>query len=439
MWRAALIVTTLAACGTGTPPRSAFESLHYADAPPPPDPSNRYADDSAAAKLGQELYFDGRLSGQLLDPDNGTLAGSLGNRGEPGLVSCASCHVPTSGFVDTRSPGQQISLAAQWTARKAPMLLEAGFVSLFNWDGARDSMWRQTIGVMESKGEFNSGRLFIAEQLFQLYRGDYEAIFGAMPPLDDAARFAAITPGSAGCANAMSTSESYRCHGMPGDGAEYDGLAPDDQIAVTRVMVNAAKAIAAYQRQLRCGASRFDAWVDGNDSALSDSELRGAALFIGKAHCADCHSGPNLTDNQFHNVGLAPKHVAQAFVDDGDDGAEAGLAKALTDPLNVKSPFSDGDDGRLPASVPAGMAGAFRTPSLRCAATHPSFMHTGQIRTLADTVTFFDGGGDLLGSYPGKSELLPLRLSDAEQADLTAFLRALQGAGPDAALLSFPR
>ena len=180
-----------------------------------------------------------------------------------------------------------------------------------------------------------------------------------------------------------------------------------------RVMVNAAKAIAAYQRQLRCGDSRFDKWIDGDDAALDASELRGAALFIGKAHCTDCHSGPNLTDYQFHNVGLAPKHVAQAFVDDGDVGAGTGLAGLATDPLNVRSAFSDGDDGRLPASVPATMAGAFRTPSLRCDATHPSFMHTAQLRTIAEVVAFFDRGGDPAGPYPGQSELAPLALTGA--------------------------
>jgi cytochrome c peroxidase len=439
--RAWLLAALLAACGTDTdsPPRSAFASLRYDNAPPPPDVSNRYGDDPAAAKLGQKLFFDTRLSGQLLDPDNGVLAGSLGTRGTSNLVACASCHVPTSGFVDTRSPGQQISLAAQWTARKAPMLLESGFVSLFNWDGERDSMWRQTIGVMEGNREFNSGRLFISEQLFHNYKSDYEAIFGAMPPLDDATRFPAIAPENTGCVIAMATVEQYICHGLPQDGAEYDGMAPDDQTAVTRVMVNAAKAIAAYQRQLRCGDSRFDAWLDGDDAALDASELRGAALFIGKAHCTDCHSGPNLTDYQFHNVGLAPKHVAQAFVDEGDDGAETGLAGLAADPLNVQSAFSDGDDGRLPASVPANMAGAFRTPSLRCDATHPSFMHTAQMRTLDEVVAFHNSGGDPPGPYPGQSELVPLALTDDEQIDLIAFLEALDGPGPDATLLSAPQ
>ncbi len=434
-----LLVVVATGCGVDADPaptRAAFASLRYDDGPPPADTSNRYADDPAAAKLGQALFFETRLSGPLLDPDNGALAGTLGANGTPGLVSCASCHVPKDGFVDTRSPGQQISLAAQWTTRKSPSLLESGFVSLFNWDGGRDSMWRQTIGVMESNREFNSSRLFVAQQLFTFYRTEYEAIFGALPPLDDTARFPALAAANGGCVRAAT---QYNCHGVPGDGAEYDGMRPEDQVAVTRAAVNAAKALAAYQRLLRCGPSRFDAWIDGNDAALDASELRGAALFVGKAQCATCHSGPNLTDNEFHNAGLAPKHVAQAFIDTGDDGARTGLAGLAADLLNIQGEFSDGDDGRWPTAAPESMAGAFRTPSLRCNATHPSFMHTAQIRTVAKVVAFFDAGGDPPGPYPGTSELLPLALTDEEQADLVAFLAALDGPGPDTALLAAPK
>jgi len=221
--RAWALVLLWGACAeTGSPPpRAAFVSLRYDDGPPPADASNRYGDDAAAAALGHKLYFEPALSGPLLDPDNGALAGSLGANGTPGLVACASCHVPTTGFVDTRSPGQQISLAAQWTARKSPALLESGFVSLFNWDGGRDSMWRQTIGVMESNHEFNASRLFVAEQVFRLYRAEYEAIFGAMPPLDDTTRFPALSAQSAGC---VRSDDQYICHGVPGDGAEYDTM-----------------------------------------------------------------------------------------------------------------------------------------------------------------------------------------------------------------------
>jgi cytochrome c peroxidase len=446
--RAAWLVVLVAACGaqgddgddTTTPPsREDFASFRYDDAPPPADASNRYGDDPAAAVLGQRLFFEKRFSGPLMDPDNGALAGTLGPNGTPGLVSCASCHVPADGFVDTRSPGQQISIGAQWTPRKSPGLLESGFITLFNWGGERDSMWRQTVGVIESNREFNSSRLYVAQRVFELYRADYEALFGAMPPLDDTARFPALAAADAGCIHDPDApTAEYICHGLPGDGAEYDGMDPQDQTAVTRVAVNVAKAIAAYQRLLRCGESRFDAWLDGDDAALADAELRGAALFIGKADCASCHTGPNFTDNEFHNVGLAPKLVAQAFIDENDHGAEIGLAGLAADPLNVQSEFSDGDDGRLPTSIPESMAGAFRTPSLRCNAGHPSFMHTAQLRTVADVVEFFNQGGDPPGPYPGVSEIQPLGLTEDEQADLTAFLAALDGPGPDAALLVDP-
>src|SRR4029450_5261973 len=93
---------------------------------------------------------------------------------------------------------------------------------------------------------------------------------------------------------------------------------------------NADKAPSSYVRQLRCGPGRFDSWLDGNATALSLSEQRGAALFVGPARCSSCHSGPRLTDNRFHNVGLIPAVVATVFVDTNDRGAIEGIAQALT-------------------------------------------------------------------------------------------------------------
>ena len=419
--------------------QAALAALRYDDRPPPPDASNRVADAAAARAFGQRLFFDKALSGPLIEGDNDGSAGTLGRRGEAGKVSCAGCHLPESGFVDTRSRGKQISLAAQWTARRSPTLLEVAFAPLYNWDGRRDSIWRQAIGVMESEKEINAGRLFVAEQVFALHRSEYEAIFGAMPPLDDGARFPALAPADAGCrARATTAGEVYDCRGRPGDGADYDGMAPADQTLVTQVTVNAAKAIAAYVRQLRCGPGRFDAWLDGDAAALGRAEQRGAALFVGKARCAGCHGGPNLTDHKFHNVGLQPRMVAVAFVDEGDRGAGEGIAVALADPLNVRGAFSDGDDGRLPAAATPEMEGAFRTPTLRCLSGQPSFMHTGHMTSLDQVVTFFDRGGDAPGGYPGQSEITRLELDARERADLVAFLGTLEGPGPGAALLAAP-
>jgi cytochrome c peroxidase len=403
----------------------------YDAAPPPPDPSNRVADDPLARKFGQKLFFETSLSGRLIDRDNDGSASTLGVAGEAGRVSCAGCHVANSGFIDTRSPHRQISLAAQWTKRRAPTLLEVGFLPVFNWDGRRDTLWNQALGVMESSQEFNSGRLFIAEQIFRNFRAEYEAIFGAMPALDDAQRFPQLDPLEAGCE--AGPVQTARCRGKPGDGADYDGMAAEDQIAVTTVAVNVTKAIAAYQRLLRCGPGRFDQWLAGDSAALSESEQRGAALFIGAGNCAGCHAGPTFSDGKFHNVGLRPATVAVAFTDTGDRGAGEGVALSLTDPLNARGAFSDGDPGTLPASAGPELEGAFRTPSLRCIATQPSFMHTGQHKSLASVVAFFSRGGDPAG-YPGTNELAPLELSDEEKADLVAFLGSLQGPGADAEL-----
>jgi len=424
--------------GLGDPELTALRALRYDDAGPPDDPSNRVADDPAARRFGQELFFEERFSGPLLEGDNDGSSATLGTRGEGGKVSCAGCHLPGSGFVDTRSPHQQVSLGAQWTLRKTPQLLDVAFAPLYNWDGRRDAIWNQALGVVESNREFNSGRLFLAEQLFRLYRDEYAAIFGEMPPFDDADRFPQLTPETAGCVEVTTAQGAmFRCRGVPGDGADYDGMAADDQALVSVAAVNATKAIAAYVRQLRCGTSRFDAWLDGDQMALNESEQRGAALFVGKAGCTPCHGGPRLTDDAFHNVGVSPAIVAVAIQDRDDRGAAAGIAAALEDPTSTAGEWSDGNREALPAKVDTTLEGAFRTPSLRCAGEHPSYLHTGQLATLEQVVAFFNRGGDHSG-YPGKNELSPLQLSDAEQSDLVAFLRALDGRGPDPALLAPP-
>jgi len=415
--------------------RALLAALRYDPGPPPADPSNRFADDPGARALGQAFFFETALSGRLLETDNDGSAGTLGRAGEAGRVSCAGCHLPSGGFVDTRSPHQQISLAAQWGRRRAPTLLDAAFFPLYNWDGRRDSLWSQALGVIENASEFNSARLFVAEQIFKLYRSRYEAVFGAMPQLDDPSRFPQLGPLEAGC-NAGPV-ETAACRGKPGDKADYDGMAADAQLDVTRVVVNTTKAMAAYVRQLRCGPSRFDQWLEGDTGVLSPSEQRGAALFVGAGKCVSCHSGPQLTDGKFHNVGLRPATVAVAFTDTGDRGAAEALPLLLTDPLNTRGAFSDGDRGVLPAAVGPALEGAFQTPTLRCIGSQPSFMHTAQGGTLDAVVGFFNRGGDPAG-FPGTNEITPLGLSDGERADLVAFIRALQGAGPDAALLTPP-
>jgi cytochrome c peroxidase len=402
--------------------------------PPPPDASNRYADDPSAATLGQRLFYDPSFSGPLLDSDNDGSPSTLGMAGQPGRVACAGCHVPKGGFSDTRSFQLQISLGAGWGRRRAPSLLDVGQSKLLMWDGRRDALYNQPFGPLESVVEMNSSRLYMAEQLYQKYQSDYEAVFGPMPPLDDPAQFPPISATLTGCQPKNPSDPQPTCdgtfHGSPGDRAEFDGMTPANQIAVTRVVVNAGKALGAFERRLACGQTPFDAWMHGG-APVSRSAQRGAALFVGRGGCVQCHSGPFMSDEQFHNVGLLPEVVQQAFIDSDDQGAATGIAAAIADPLNTAGSFSDGNDGRLPAAVSPSMAGAFRTPKLRCVSLRPTFMHTGQIGTLAGVVAFFSQGGDASG-YPGTNEIRPLGLTALDQSDLVSFLEALAGPGADA-------
>ena len=400
---------------------------------PPADSSNRWADDPPAARLGQLLFMDPLFSGALLEGDNDGGPHTLGVKGQTGKVSCAGCHVPSAGFLDNRSVNGQISLASGWNLRRTLSLLDVGQEKLLMWDGRRDALYNQPFGPIENPTEMNSSRLFVAEQIAARYPGAYAEVFG---PLPDLSRLPPLDASRTGCDRLPTSSGTPICHGIPGDGAEYDSLSTADQEAVTRVVVNVGKALGAYERLLSCGQGRFDRWVNGDGSALSQAEQRGAALFVGKGQCASCHSGPFLTDQKFHNVGLRPGTVAVAFIDIGDRGALIGLQQALADPLNGRGRFSDGDDGRLIAPAPRD-DGAFVTPSLRCVARRPSFMHTGQFTTLAEVVAFFDRGGSV-GGYPGTNELSPLGLTDGERADLVAFLGTLEGPGPPAELLAPP-
>lgn len=406
----------------------------------PADVSNRFADDATAAKLGQRLFFDTGFSGALLDGDNDGSAAALGKVGETNKVACAGCHLPKAGFLDDRTLGKQISLGTGWGRRRTPSLLDVAQVPVLMWDGRHDALYNQPFGPLESPVEMNSSRLYAAQQIYARYRDDYEALFGPMPDLSDSSRFSALSAELTGCQPSNVDTDTH-CngsdHGVPGDGAEFDALSVDDQDSVTEVVVNMGKAIGAYERLLSCGPSRFDRWLHGEPTALSDSERRGAQLFVGSGKCASCHSGPFLSDQKFHNVGLRPKQVAVVFIDSDDPGAAHGLDAARADPLNVAGKFSDGDDGRLPRETDDKLLGAFKTPMLRCVAQRPSFMHTGHIPALPAVIDFFAAGGDPYG-YLGKSELEVLDLSADDKADLVAFLHTLDGEGPSAELLQAP-
>ena len=152
-------------------------------------------------------------------------------------------------------------------------------------------------------------------------------------------------------------------------------------------IADVTSALASYVRTIRSGNSRFDRYAAGDQHALSDLEKAGLAVFRGKARCTTCHAGPNFTDENFHNTGIAWQ------------------------------------DGKL-ADQGAG-EGKFKVPTLREVARTAPYMHDGSLATLEDVVDYYDRGGNM---NPGLDEdLRPLHLSPEEKRALVAFLRSLSG------------
>ena len=122
----------------------------------------------------------------------------------------------------------------------------------------------------------------------------------------------------------------------------WQALRPEQQDSVTGAFVNAGKAIAAYERQIEFGPSRFDRYVDAigsrmpADGILTDDEVAGLRLFTGKGNCTQCHNGPLLTNNEFHNTGI-PRLTGVAI----DAGRLTGADAVLNDEFNCRSRWSD--------------------------------------------------------------------------------------------------
>lgn len=119
--------------------------------------------------------------------------------------------------------------------------------------------------------------------------------------------------------------------------------------------------------------------IDGklDPSKATPAELRGQALFFGKAKCATCHTPPYYTDNLMHNLKVERFYKPQKV---------GGMLATAQGPL--------------------------KTPVLRGIKDTPPYLHDGRLLTLDDTVEFFN-------------LVLQLKLNAAEKKDLTAFLAAL--------------
>jgi cytochrome c peroxidase len=356
----------------------------------PADPSNRYGDDPGAAALGQKLFFDTRFSSN-------------------GQVACATCHKPELGFQD----GTPLAHGVGVTNRRTMPLAGAAYSPWLFWDGRKDSLWAQALGPLESSVEHGGSRTQYAQLIAQYYRTEYEAIFGPLPDLSG-------LPVQAGPV------------ADPHARAAWEEMVSGDQAAVTRIFANMGKAIAAYEQRLLPGSSRFDQYVEAvvnNDteamqSLLTADEVAGLRLFIGRANCTQCHNGPLLTDNHFHNTGVP---AAPGLPE--DVGRALGAPQVAADEFNCLSQYSDArpeECAELRYMITEGeeLIRQFRPPSLRNVAERPPYMHAGQFANLEEVLDHYNNAPE---APAGHSELEPLGLSDAELDQLMAFLRTLSG------------
>ena len=366
-------------------------SLSLEALPPlPPDPSNRVADDQAATELGRALFFDTRLSAN-------------------GEVACASCHLPERQFQDDLPLGQGVGT----TGRRTMPIAGMAYAPFLFWDGRKDSLWAQALGPLESPVEHGGDRAQYAHLVTEYYADEYEAVFGPLPDLG----------GLPSHASPVANPEAA---------AAWDALPEPLRAAVNSVFANMGKAIAAYERTILPPETRFDAWVASEDfpeaGLLSKDEIAGLRLFLGEGECVNCHNGPLLTDNHFHNTGVPSVPGLPE-----DTGRLDGARLVIEDEFNCLGPYSDAApedcaELRFMAEPGHDALRAFKTPSLRGAATRPPYMHAGQIGTLDEVLAHYATAPE---APDGHSELRPLDLSQEEREQLSAFLKSLEPKASD--------
>lgn len=375
--------------------RATIASLSLDALPPlPADPSNAVGDDPAAVALGHALFFDTRFSGD-------------------GAVACATCHQPDRYFTDGLV---RADVGRGQTHRHTPSIVGTAYNAWFYWDGRRDTQWAQALTPLEASVEHGGTRAQYLQLLAEHYRQPYEALFGPLPDTADAES----APVAAGP------------FGNDEEQAAWANLTQAEQTQIDKVYANMGKAIAAYERRILPDRSRFDDYAQAvragdteqMEELFTPEEATGLRLFIGDAHCINCHNGPLFTNGTFHNIGL-PALPGEAI----DSGRLDGVLQARDDPFNCLGTFSDASPSDCPELRFAKLegielVGAFKTPSLRNVGQSAPYMHDGRFADLDAVLAHYNAAPP---AFPGHSDLFPLDFTAEQIEALKAFLHTLTG------------
>lgn len=315
----------------------------------------------AKVELGRQLYFDKRLS-------------------RDSSVSCATCHDPAMGWAD--SAPVSTGIHGQKGGRSAPSVLNRVLGASQFWDGRAATLEEQAIGAIANPVEmgFTCDEAVTVVNSIEGYRIQFEAIFGGEATEERIAK-------------AIATFERTIISGAnPNDYFEQalpysDYEIEEDEDPAFVAKVNRILDLEAKNR-------------------MSEAAERGRGLFFGKAKCSACHSGQDLTDELFHNLGV------------GFPGEEPDLGRYV-----VTGVESD--------------KGAFKTPGLRNIALTAPYMHDGSLGTLREVVDHYDKGGN---PNPWLSDkIFALNLTEEEKDDLVIFMEeALLGTIPSVGVPRLP-
>jgi cytochrome c peroxidase len=258
-------------------------------------------------------------------------------------VACATCHDPDRAFTDDKPLA--VGVFGRKGNRRVPTLVNRAYGKGFFWDGRIPTLEEQVVQPILNDKEMD---MTLEEVVARLksddrYRTRFRETFGE---------------------------------------GEINGE-------------KVAWALASYVRTILSGSSPYDRYVLGDPDALSEEARRGLAIFRGKGNCTDCHLGPNLSDERFHNPGIAWR-----------DGR-------LRDVGRYKITGIEKDNG------------AFKTPTLREVARKAPYMHDGSLATLEEVVEFYSRGGNRNPNLD--PEILPLELTPAEKRSVVSFLQSLAG------------
>ncbi|WP_313385834.1 cytochrome-c peroxidase [Chishuiella sp.] len=271
-------------------------------------------------------------------------------------ISCSSCHDPEMGWTDRR----KVSLGNNHLegTRNTQSLYNIAERTSFFWNGRAKTLEDQAAGPLSALHEMDMDLSKLPDKLSQ-YKG-YKKLF----------------------------KDAYG----------------DEKITNKRIV----EALANFQKSIKSQPSRFDKFIDGDYTKLTDQEIYGMHIFRTKARCMNCHNGKYLTDESFHNIGLT--YYKRKFED-------LGRYEITKDPDDV---------------------GRFKTPSLRDLLNTNPWMHNGFFDDLDGLINLYNSGMHMIDPtpeekandplYPYTDALLqPLNLTKEEKLALKSFLESMSG------------